>query len=137
MCLNTKMSKKYQEQYAEQSYGWKVFRKSPSGGLVGEFQNECDKRPIGRMLDEADFRTYFLSTLPYGGATNRTYPRGWHIFLLEIDALAWVGGASWLTVRRVKFEEPLAYGRQDGLPCVVAKRMKILKESDENPTSSI
>ena len=63
--------------------------------------------------------------------SNETYFTGFHIFLTLEDVKGWLGTVPICDNEvycEVEFEDVVTSGMQDGYPCVVAKKMRIIKE---------
>jgi len=98
----------------------------------GGFRSVCftatKSLPVGVWLNEAgyayrdadDFIRIESGPLIFGD-----YPRGWHSYLTEKDALG--SNLEFNTVVKVKIKEVLASGTQDGRPVVVSKYIKIVE----------
>lgn len=128
MCLATKMSPKKKAEFKEQTEGWKVLL-DRSGEICGDWFGQTQKREIGRWLNE---KLYCEGLRPLAirySYRRGTYELGWHIWLTIEGAKKWAGSNKYKVIRKVKFRKPVAYGRQNRHPVVVAKEMMILKEA--------
>jgi len=127
MCLHH-LDDRVKEKYGKKEFGWKVFSQyddelegAYTGGKI---------RPRKQWLREDRFRTDRCSTKILNSQLIK-YPTGWHIYLLRQDARKnrWKKfnqhSFSHDVVKKVQFRRPVAWGRQDGCPIVVAKEIFI------------
>lgn len=127
MCLDRKMSKAKEVEFAGQKEGYKVFV-FMGQILKGEWRATNRARPIGEWLKEGEYRDISFGIIPFEKRSG-SYKTGWHIWLTLEGAKKWKMDAKSLVIRKVKFREPIVYGRQINYPVVVAKEMMILKEA--------
>lgn len=116
------------EKYAKKTFGWKVFEKN-QGILYGRTWNCRTPLPVGKWLKEHYYRpdkSKSRRNLNCGGLLGRTkpYPTGWHIYLTR-QAARKLG-----IPKKVLFRNPVAWGKQDGCPIVVAKEIFIEQEQE-------
>jgi len=126
MCLITVLKRKPKKT----GIGWKVFC-VVNGRLCGEWRSLSRVRPKDKWLKEKAYRDSNLVTGQLGGETR--YPLGWHVFKNKKDAELWNNGIFTRGVYRVKYRGAHTQGTQRTgdfiLDCIVAKKIKILKEA--------
>jgi len=135
MCLGY-ISKEVERRFGDKRFGWKVFKKDGNNKLHPPLMSVVKNYlPYNKWIHEKDFKP-LGSIKPLGSKRAKKYITtydfkyevGWHICLTREDARKWKGDNN-LVIRKVKFRNPTAFGRQDGLSIVVTKEMLIIKNS--------
>ena len=131
----------YEKKFPRHGVGFKVFATTDERGhaekgmLYGDCQAQNLGRPINKWLHEKDFRrgAWYQKrrmTLRAGYCSDAgRYRKGWHIFLTADGASAWWTNGprdAGFVIRRVRFRNAVAWGRQSLADVIVAKEMKIL-----------
>ena len=125
MCLDSLEKFKVKLNEGGVGTGYKIF-KLEDGKLYGEFARIEKVRRTGVWLKEQNFRHPKGTCLR--GIDNR-YKYGWHIFLRKQSAYDWGIDEPYRVIRRIKFKDIVAKGRNvDGNRVVVAKEIFIPKE---------
>jgi hypothetical protein len=103
MCLERKTKQK------RITEGWKVFRVLDDG-LYGTICCTEKAFPVGKWLNEEDYRPFHdLAALTTSGP-GEAYPVGWHVFVDRKDAEAWSGAGT--AIKKVKLLMVTTTGRQ-------------------------
>jgi hypothetical protein len=109
--------------------GWKTYRgyKSKEKLLIPIWQGKC--QVIGTWMNEKDYRFTMDKSVEMIETTfdrNQDYQKGFHIYLepkRNVDKKTAI-----FFNRKVYFDGIVAYGLQDCVPVVVARKMKILRQ---------
>lgn len=111
-------------------YGWKLFQEDvirfPRPNLISVYKGNRWPLPIGKWLDEKEFRGPSITFIYIGGTKKYSlkYSFGWHILEEEPDS------HNYHVNRRVKYKKGHTVGIDATYkaPTIVAKYMKILED---------
>jgi hypothetical protein len=117
MCLDTVYDEEETKKLGLEGYGWKIFWKE-DGKLSGEFYGGPYKTGKRNRAHNK-----------FGGAP--IYGAGFHVFLIKTEAKEYKRvscGGRCFALRKVKWQSPVASGKQCWARIVVAKYMTILED---------
>lgn len=116
--------------------GYKIMYLNGSGHLFGEIFSCGKLRPVGKWLDENDFREYSVTSGYLTSVGGISYEIGWHIYHCKSDALRLMrrkerlfGSKFGWVIVEVQARKPVAIGVQilggESVKVTVAKEIKI------------
>ncbi len=122
MCL----SKLNEPPYEQSGVGYKVYNKHSYGSYSSLFYkwNNTSHFKLGQEYESSNGYVHKY----YDSTALDFYPEGFHIFKNYDDALAYAQDESWVGVLQVEYSEVVAEGEQEKAPCVVARKIKLIKE---------
>lgn len=97
-------------------------------GFAGEYKGRGILRIANKWIHEGSLRSIKDKSCRVITSWNCKYPYGIHIWLTEYGACRWGGGIGNLVIKKVKFRNIVATGRQGKCRVVVAKEMYIMEE---------
>ena len=107
MCLDTVSERKPKST----GIGYKAFKYSPDGGLVGEFASKENVRPVGEWLKAKDYSPNDEERGMMGHIRGE-YKPGWHIYKTLDGIRDWMGGlfGEFFIIKKVKYRKAHTQG---------------------------
>jgi len=108
----------------KQRYGWKVFKADIGDTLYFEYQsyNRSAVVPRGKWITTKK-RTCVWVENKQKLHKSTPYPLRFHVYLRRPETI--YSHRSYIVVKKVRWSGPVATGYQDGLPVVVANKIKV------------